>query len=75
MSRKDEPKRNSNSRTWKTPGVLHGPRRCGTCARRRGQSTSQLALESKTLNALQVNRRLNSTRNRIMLTPFLEDED
>jgi hypothetical protein len=39
------------------------------------QWTSQLAMASKMLNALQVNRRLNSTRNRIMLTPFLEDED
>jgi hypothetical protein len=32
-------------------------------------------MESKTLNTLQVNRRLNSTRNRIMLTPLREDED
>ena len=35
-----------------------------------GHWTSQLAMESKTLNALQFNKRLNSTRNRIMLTPF-----
>ena len=40
-----------------------------------GQWTSQLAMESKKLNALQVNRRLRSRRNRIMLTPFHEDED
>jgi hypothetical protein len=40
-----------------------------------GQWTSQLAMESKTLNALQENRRLKSRRNRIMLTPLREDEE